>query len=614
MRVIFRGNVYIYIYIYSGFFSYTSLQNMNKSLQGKSGKELEQEGKCIFKAIGLDCFNDLGQVQLKDIAPEYPNNEHLEFDYMIPIDKVCLIGEITSRDEGKINTKYKKFINQINIIRKLEFSDYIWQKLGIKTDDIRKFRDIQSIKGFFITTTAEEGNGEGKIDLPEVRDIVKFYKSDYMRLKEYSDNIGEYTRNYFLNLFKIDDEIDEVSISIDKKYHQLIRSTNKQISKKDNDAPLSDLYTFTISPYKILNIVHVYRQDELPSLQDSSTYNYQRPFKPDKLKEIREKLLTNPDFIFPSNILVILSKECTYDERNDGFLHIPGKYGSISVIDGQHRLFSYADPKVKSIMKDDCKIMVTAVDFKTENQEIINKFSAKVFIEINMNQTKVEITHIDKIAYELGSEEPKVIATKIIVNLNTRQNFKQFFNITSDKANKGIIDAGIIIDAIKKITNIKKIEQLTKARSTNNISKKDGYEKLFYSTIEELSNRETLVEKGTILFESYFNNIFSTFKPDKDSLKSKNETRNTSFTYSKFWGGWINLLIIFIEEGLDWEQIREELNNIKKNVMALLQITEYNKPLFQPDNPKIPDASSSPIKIRDFLNQNRTESCSIENI
>ena len=64
-----------------------------------------------------------------------------------------------------------------------------------------------------------------------------------MRLKEYSDNIGEYTRNYFLNLFKIDDKIDEVSISIDKKYHQLIRSTNKQISKKDNDAPLSDLYT-----------------------------------------------------------------------------------------------------------------------------------------------------------------------------------------------------------------------------------------------------------------------------------------------------------------------------------------------------------------------------------
>lgn len=614
----YRGNINIYIYIYInfGFFSYTSLQNMNKSLQGKSGKELEQEGKCIFEAIGLDCFNDLGQVQLKDIAPEYPNNEHLEFDYMIPIDKVCLIGEITSRDEGKINTKYKKFINQINIIKKLEFSDYIWQKLGIKTEHIRKFRNIQSIKGFFITTTAEEGNGEGKIDLPEARDIVKFYKSDYMRLKEYSDDIGEYTRNYFLNLFKIDDEIDKTSISIDKKYHQLIRSTNKQISKKDNDAPLSDLYTFTISPYKILNIVRVYRQDELPSLEDSSTYNYQRPLIPDKLKKIRENLLTNPDFIFPSNILVVLSKECTYDERNDGCLYIPRKYGSISVIDGQHRLFSYADQKVKSIMQNDCKIMVTAVDFKTENQEIINKFSAKVFLEINMNQTKVEITHTDKIAYELGSKEPKVIATKIIVNLNTRQNFKQFFNLTSDKANKGIIDAGIIIEAIKKITNITKIEQLTKAKVRNTLLKKDGYEKLFDSTIEKLSEKETLVEKGTALFERYFNYIFSTFNRDEDNLKSRNKTRNTSFIYSKFWGGWINLLIIFIEEGLDWEEIRQELNNIKKNVMALLEITEaaYNESLFQRDHPKIPDASSSPIKIRDFLNKNRKESCSIQDV
>lgn len=87
----------------------------------------------------------------------------------------------------------------------------------------------------------------------------------------------------------------------------------------------------------------------------------------------------------------------------------------------------------------------------------------------------------------------------------------------------------------------------------NNIFKKDGYEKLFDLIIEELFNREILVEKGIILFEFYFNNIFLIFKLDKDSLKSKNEIRNIFFIYLKFWGGWINLFIIFIEEGLDWE-------------------------------------------------------------
>ncbi|MDY7003969.1 MAG: DGQHR domain-containing protein [Cyanobacteriota bacterium] len=580
---------------------------MDKFLQGKEGKELEKIGADIFKAIGLDCFYDLGQVQLKDIAPEYPENEHLEFDYMIPIDKVCLIGEITSRgDKRNIKKKYDKFISQINIIKKLEFSDDVWQKLGIKQEHIRKFRNIQSVKGFFISTTKEKFD----LTLSKVEYVVVFYKSDFSRLYEYSQNIGKYTRNYFLNKFNIDDKTHNSSISIYDKDHKLISSTDKQITK---EAPLSDLYTFTISPYEILDIVHVYRQDELPSLQDSSTYNYQRPLNHDKLKEIRKNLLTDPDFIFPSNILVILSKECKYMKDGDGnsFLYIPKKYGSISVIDGQHRLFSYADEKVESIMQDDCKIMVTAVYFRTDEQEIITKFSARVFIEININQTKVEITHLDKIAYELGSNEPKVIATKIIATLNTRESFRHFFDITSDKANKGIVEAGIIIDAIKKITNIKKIEQLTKASIEKTKLKKDGYEKLFNSTIEKLSERETLVKQGTILLERYFNQIFSVFNWDK--VKSKNET-NTSFIYSKFWCGWINLLIIFIEEGLDWEQIRKELSNIRSNVMNLLAITEYDRPLFQSKNPKIPDSTSSPKKVGEFLNKNRTEPCSIQDV
>ncbi|MDJ0520196.1 MAG: hypothetical protein QNJ74_29395 [Trichodesmium sp. MO_231.B1] len=122
------------------------------------------------------------------------------------------------------------------------------------------------------------------------------------------------------------------------------------------------------------------------------------------------------------------------------------------------------------------------------------------------------------------------------------------------------------------------------------------------------------MEKGTILLERYFNQVFSNFNLDKDYLKSNSETKNTSFLYSKFWGGWINLLIIFIEEGLDWKQITQELKNIKGNVMTLLEITRYDQPLFQPKNPKIPDSSSSPKKVGEFLNKNRTQSCSIQDV
>jgi DGQHR domain-containing protein len=576
---------------------------MDESFKGKIGPELEEIGAKIFKTIGLNCFAHLKQAQLNDITSGYSENEHLEFDYLIPENKVCLIGEITGGDdEGKIKQKYYKFLKKINIIKNIEFSEKLWEKLGITQENIKYFREINSIRGFFITTTKEKCD----VTLSKVSEMAVFYKSDFSRIEEYSQRIGTWAKNYFCNNFCIDTTNDE-SLTIYERDNMLIRSTFKKITSKYT--LLSDLYTFTISPYKLLDITHVYRLDELPSLQDSP-YNYQRPLDYDKLKKIRENLLTDLDFMFPSNILVILSEECNYSKDGQGknYLYIPKKYGSISVIDGQHRLFSYADEKVQDSVKDNSRIMVTAVKPKTYDQEIIRIFSANIFIEINSNQTRVEITHLDKIAYELGNEEPKVIATKIIATLNTRQNFSNFFNINS---NQGIVEAGIIIEAIKKITNLPNIKKLENPRIDKTKNKKAGYETLFNATISELFEREALVEKGTILFERYFNEIFSVFKKDKPS--GKNEPQ-TSFLLSKFWGGWVNLLIIFIEEGLDWSSVQNELNKIKDNVRELRQVDNDNTLFFKLDDPKIPDSSHSPTKVSKFLNENRQKATSIQDI
>ncbi len=56
----------------------------------------------------------------------------------------------------------------------------------------------------------------------------------------------------------------------------------------NKDIPLSDLYTFIISLYELLDITHVHRKEELPSLQDN-TYNYQRLLNSEKLKKIQGK-------------------------------------------------------------------------------------------------------------------------------------------------------------------------------------------------------------------------------------------------------------------------------------------------------------------------------------
>ncbi|MGL4759627.1 MAG: DGQHR domain-containing protein [Patescibacteria group bacterium] len=577
-----------------------------KSLQKLKDKELEEYGVKIFQDIGLTCCSNLGQVRLNDITSGFSEDEHIEFDYIIPHNKVCLIGEITAREDKKeIKKKYDKFTKHINIIRGIKFSESLWIKLGIKPENLKLFREIEYIKSFFITTLKNRYD----LTLSDVEDTAKFYQSDFLRIIEYSTSIGKWAKNYFLHNFGINHTNDN-AISIYQKENLLIINKNKKVSGQDS--PLADLYTFTTSPYKLLDIAHVHRKDELPSLQDSN-YNYQRLLNDGKLQEIRKNALIDSDFMFPSNILVILSKECKYsqDGVNNSYLHIPNKYGSISIVDGQHRLFSYADKKVKSIMSDNCQIKVTAIDFDTSDEDLIRQSSARVFIEINVNQTKVEISHLDQIAYNLGSEDPKVIATRIIVGVNDRQKYSSFFDVNSDKINRGLIEAGTIIDVIKKISNIKTIKKLEKAQSDKNLTKKKGYEQLFDCQISELCDKNVLVEKGIILLERYFNEIFYVFKYDKPN---SSKTVNSSFVYSKFWSGFINLLCIFIEEGLSWTQVKQELETIKSNLMQLQNINQYSQPLFNPQSNNIPDAKYSPTKVGTFLDKNRKNSVSIQDI
>ena len=118
------------------------------------------------------------------------------------------------------------------------------------------------------------------MSLSSIPDMAIFYSSDFLKLIEYSKTIGKWTKNYFLNHFNISIPTSK-GITIYEKDYSLIISKNKKISGKD--ISLSNLYTFTISPYRLLNIAHVHRKDELPSLQDN-TYNYQRLLNSDKLK------------------------------------------------------------------------------------------------------------------------------------------------------------------------------------------------------------------------------------------------------------------------------------------------------------------------------------------
>lgn len=566
-------------------------------------KDLEDFGRGIFERLGLQCFHRLNNVLVPEIDKEgsYSSGEHLELDYLIPYDSYCLVGEITGRsDESDLRKKYKRFRSHYNVVSKLELNEDLWRLLGISNDDLRHFRYINKLRGFFITTQLERFD----VELSDVEKIVRFYRKDWRLLVDYAEGIGRYAGSHLLERFDIAETEPYEAFTLRREAHNLMYMPHRRIA---SGVDLASLYTFEVSPYDILSLSLVYRRDLLPSL--SPELKYQRALNQDKLDEIRKSLLHDPDFVFPSSILVVLSEDCEYDEVEEE-LRIPKRYGAFSVIDGQHRLFSYADEEIKEQVGNESKIMVTAIQFETKDPEVIFTHSAKTFVEINTNQTKVDRDHLDAIAYDvLGDTEPRAIAAKIILEVNEKKDTCLYGFFDTNRTGLGIVRASTVRAALQTITSLKKVRRLKNAQRGSTLERKNGYENLLGASIDELSTAENLIEQGKICMERYFGVVASAFRPD---WPKRGESNESSFKYAKMIAGFVKLLRQFINEGLDWGDVQRELETIRENVMVLRGMSDYDTILFDPTHLDIPDAEPSATDDFRFLNLNRTAPTSVQ--
>ncbi len=181
-------------------------------------------------------------------------------------------------------------------------------------------------------------------------------------------------------------------------------------------------FSFLTTPEKLLRIAYVHHRAgsfEIESLKQIPV-TYQRLLKEKKLQEIKEFI---EDRYFPNSIIVNFEREPRFDQasrkqsKSDtqfGFLHLPNRYRSAWVIDGQHRLYGYA----KSDRRFTTKIPVVAfVGLQTSEQ-------AKLFVEINENQTPVEKNLLWDLYSDIyaGSDDPKQIEDFTISNVAKRLN------------------------------------------------------------------------------------------------------------------------------------------------------------------------------------------------
>lgn len=165
-------------------------------------------------------------------------------------------------------------------------------------------------------------------------------------------------------------------------------------------------YSFVITPRHLLKIAFVNHQalnhpDGRPA--------YQRMISPSRIREI-EGFIKGGGY-FPTNILINFTKKCKFEpisnkENSDqhikfGWLHLPNKYKSAWIIDGQHRLYGYSHLVDENWLDQNLAIIAF--------EEMDTKDEADLFVTINQKQKSVQRSVIVSLQSDLkwGSSDPK---------------------------------------------------------------------------------------------------------------------------------------------------------------------------------------------------------------
>ena len=146
-------------------------------------------------------------------------------------------------------------------------------------------------------------------------------------------------------------------------------------------------YSFSIEPERLLKIGYVLHRKEA---NKDMMPTYQRIIKKKRLTEVQK--FVNEGGYFPNSLIISIDTagkklqfDCS-DMRVEGsiskigILHLPKRYRSAYIIDGQHRLYGYSDSKYASTNS----IPVVAFENLDQQEQM------KIFMDINENQKAVD--------------------------------------------------------------------------------------------------------------------------------------------------------------------------------------------------------------------------------
>ena len=540
--------------------------------------------KAIHDSLGLVCQPLNKNVPLSSLKPGTTAGENLEIDLVAVAGKCAILIETTTQSKGN-SDKIKKFIRHCEFVRSSPKSiRERFQLLGNLPESTLELLDgISEWRFLYI------GNSNELIDkkitsrrYPETNRLFILNGEHWQYLKALGRLIGRFGQYEFFTAANIGpEEIGDSSLGEENFAKPVIETTYRTVAPGTGRA---DVYMMVFKPSELLRIGRVlrYRGQPIAIESEDAGRGYQRILIPEKLRDIAQFIGDNQNVVFPSSLTAVLSKDCKVEDV-DGVrrIVIPKRYASVDIIDGQHRLFAYAQNGIEGEVRDNATLLVTAIKFRTQDAQKINQYAAKTFVSINSTHTRVKRALIDLISYDvLGETSPRAIAAKILLECTTRPNkaLSRVFR-TSEFAGASTeelrpIPTVLVVDELSNLFDIEQYQQDGKATQL---------EQTFGRSVDELLDPSSRVKTGIEVLEQYFSVVRQVFPRDWRKQESR-------MMCAKYLGGFIRLFRTFAQQGLTMAEIESRLQIVKSTV-----VEEFDVCGVDPNSVIVFDDSSSSL-------------------
>jgi len=335
---------------------------------------------------------------------------------------------------------------------------------------------------------------------------IEFTEADRKFAREENPKVyiwDEQLIEYYMDLVKIVDEYAKFGLlsemDIEPRVKTLVNLPAFKAKFGENT-----IYSFLIEPQKLLSVAYVARREV------GNERYYQRILKRKRIGKIRGFLRGRG--IFPNNIIVSFTKTPKFVPFGQdweswpswlefGIITFPETYRSCWIIDGQHRLYAFSDPK----MTNPPKIAVLAFDQLSPEKQ------ARFFVEINKEQKPVDPDLLWDLRGDMSSHSPPGVISQIVKRLAEREPFEGRIHIPlRGKSKRGQLKFSGICTAIEEC----KLSE-------------EGTKRMLRAVKNPLWDRdpERIIQKVTSALAAYFKTVCDIFT---DEQKATIVFKNTS--------------------------------------------------------------------------------------